>query len=168
MAVNVALQLEQIIGAPLKALVEAQRLSTMAMFDFIMSLAKRDQDRLTLESIDIVYQRMIHDPQQGVKIEKQTINVPLLTLVPVPYISIDEGEISFNLKIVSVAESSQSVMGAPYRLVNIYAVFGSGSRSDLGVSSEMSFRIRIKRGEMPEGLARTLSIVSDGITIKSG
>ncbi len=160
---TVALRLEEIIGAPLRAMIEAQRLSTEATLNFLMSLTRDDQGKRILESMDIIYQRMVQDPDQGIKIEKQSLSVPLLTLVPIPYINIDEGEINLNIKIVSVRESKDE---KPYMKSIIHAIYAGRNVSTSDLSGEMNIKIKVKRNEMPEGLAKVLTVVSDGITIK--
>lgn len=163
MSNNVALQLEQVIAAPLRALVDAQKETAAATHDFLLQLTKIENGKRVLETLNFTFERMIHDQYSGdIKIVKQLLSIPLISMLPVPYINVDEAEINFNAKIIDIKKEETSATSS-LRGVKLYATYASRNVSTIDFSSEINIKIKIKRSEIPEGLAKTLTILSDAI-----
>ena len=156
---NVALLLEQIIASPLRALVDAQSESARATVDFIMSLMKKEEKRVVPEAVELSYVQIIQDAETGeLKPEEHRLSIPLVTLVPIPYISVDEAEIEFDAKIIATKPRSERVKAVP-----LYAVYASkAARVDF--SGEMHIKIKAKRVDVPEGVARMITALSTSLT----
>ena len=88
--VNIALMLDQIIATPLRSMIEAQQESANATVEFLTSLIDKNGKP---KGIELAYEQTIFDPERGPTTERNKLNIPLLTLVPVPYLSIYEAEI---------------------------------------------------------------------------
>ncbi len=156
---NVALLLEQIIASPLRAIVDAQSESAKATVDFITSLMKREGETLTPESVELKYAQIVQDAGTGeLKPEEQKLDIPLVTLVPIPYISVDEAEIEFDAKIVA-ARPERGV-----RTVPIYATYASKTKVDF--SGEMHIKIKAKRADVPEGIAKMITALGASLKMK--
>ncbi|RUM35003.1 MAG: hypothetical protein DSY33_00690 [Archaeoglobus sp.] len=154
---NVALLLEQIIASPLRAIVDAQSESARATVEFITSLMKKEGGRLVPESVEIKYTQVIQDVETGeLKPEEQKMDVPLITLVPIPYISVDEAEVEFDAKIIA-ANIERRVKAVP-----IYATYAGKERTDL--SGNIHIKIKAKRVDVPEGVARMITTLSNSLS----
>ncbi|MBO8180108.1 MAG: DUF2589 domain-containing protein [Archaeoglobus sp.] len=160
MASNLALLLEQIIASPLKAIVDAQSESANATVDFLLSLMDMDGERTIPKSVQVVYNQTYLDPESGeLKQEAQKLSIPLVTLVPIPYISVDEADIEFKAKIVA----AKPVAGR--KAVPLYAVYASKQTSKVDVSGDLHIRIKAKRADVPEGIARMITALSNSLNI---
>ncbi len=156
---NVALLLEQIIASPLRAIVDAQSESAKATVEFIMGLMKEEGEKLVPESVGLKYVRIIQDAETGeFKPEEQGLDIPLVTLVPIPYISVDEAEIEFDAKIVAAKPKNEGVKAVP-----LYAAYASKA-ARMGLSGEIHIKIKARRVDVPEGIARMITALSSSLT----
>ncbi len=159
MASNIALLLEQIIASPLKAVIDAQEESARATMEFIAGMMDRKNGKLVPRSMEVSYSQAYVDADSGdLREEKQTLSVPLVTLVPIPYISVDEVEIDFDAKIVAAKPKKE------IKAVSLYAVYAS-STSSLDLSGEMHVKIKAKRADIPEGVAKLITTLSNSLSI---
>ena len=160
MAGNIALLLEQIIASPLKAVIDAQEESARATMEFIAGMMDRKNGKLVPRSMEVSYSQAYVDADSGdLREEKQTLSVPLVTLVPIPYISVDEVEIDFDAKIVAAKPKKE------IKAVSLYAVYASRSTSSLDLSGEMHVKIKAKRADIPEGVAKLITTLSNSLSI---
>nr|WP_230972451.1 DUF2589 domain-containing protein [Archaeoglobus neptunius] len=162
LSANFALLLEQIIASPLKAVVDAQSESAKATVNFLFSLMEEDGEKVVPKSVVVAYQQAFLDPDSGkVKQVEQRIGVPLVTLVPIPYISVDEAEIEFDAKVVAAGPSAEK--GA----VPIYAVYAGRLTSRVDVSGELHLKIKARRSDIPEGIARMITVLANSQNISA-
>ncbi|NOY11504.1 MAG: DUF2589 domain-containing protein, partial [Archaeoglobi archaeon] len=110
MSSNLAVLLQQIISSPLRAVIDAQEESAKATLDFIASTMEKKAGKLVPKAVNVGYTQAYIDPDTGeLKTEDLTLSVPLVTMVPIPYISVDEVEIEFDAKIVAVRPEKKVV-----------------------------------------------------------
>lgn len=175
---NRALTFEEMIGAPLAAMVRAQSHSAKATYDFLMQMTEPDRQDPAVRNLKKV--RMTYDQLRqargGRSVESQTLNIPLITLVPVPYLSINEAEIHFNASIVHHEEESaeekddKSGESEPHRhlfakKVQLHAAYASAGKESEDDVSDIDVTIKIKQ-TMPVGLEKYLGIVGNSITVE--
>lgn len=204
-----SLDFESLIGGPLVAIINAQAQAAMSTVNFIKTVgfkppqqAETDfEAQATNEPVYVTfkyakevspYQPEVGDPNNpvgppaykkavGAVVEMQVLEVPLLTIVPIPFIRIESATIDFNAKITSVeyrkTDSSLKV-GAEAtvgtgRLTNLVGsvklkVSTSFQRSTTeGINVErtysMSVHVRAVQEEMPAGMERILGILEEAI-----
>ena len=88
-----------IIGGPLKACIEAQALAAQTTWEFIQNVGLNiDPETKEKKAVNVTFQFI----QNG---EMVQLNVPLLTIVPIPYIAINTVDISFKANITASASS---------------------------------------------------------------
>lgn len=154
---NIALMLEELIAAPLRALVDAQAASAEATRNFLLSLMEEKDGKNIPETLKIIYEQTLQNPETGVlEDSKQSLTIPMLSLIPIPYISIDESEIEFDAKIITSKSNEPKLKRAV-----IYASYASKAKSNVDLTSEMHVKIKAKRSDIPEGLAKMLTILSN-------
>lgn len=164
MAETTALLLEQIISAPLIAIIHAQKESAIATLQFLISqmeereeLGRRKKVPLTL---DFNYSQILQDPETGrIEVLPMKMSIPVLTLVPIPYISIDEAELEFKAKIVTSKIREEKGI----KFVSLYAAYGS--KADVDLSGELNVKIKAKRTDIPEGVAKMITALSNSIPV---
>lgn len=93
------LDFRTMIGSPLTAAIRAQSDAALAAVEFIKVVgSKKDENGADVPTtIDFRYTKVVDDQDQSFD-----LTVPLLTIVPIPNITIKEIKIEFNAKITSV------------------------------------------------------------------
>lgn len=183
-----ALPFGQIIGGPLVACIEAQGMAAKTSVDFIMdvgftrptegiaSVGAPDTDIGAVRMVSFRYETVT--PGGGT--QTVTLDVPLLTIVPIPYIAIEEVNIDFMAKITEAIshDRTSTTEGAMQASTSAKAGWGpfsagfkgslSAKHSSTAASSSkynteltMNVRVRATQDDMPAGLARVLGILAD-------
>src|SRR5205085_6404650 len=117
---EMALPMEQIIGGPLQAIVKAQSLAANATATFIQQVGLLPADPnnpgagSVARTVDFSFKRLKPPPDDKSSVTQETVSltVPLLTIVPVPFIRIEEATIDFECKVSSsTLDTSQHNVG---------------------------------------------------------
>lgn len=125
--------------------------------------------------------------------EEMKLEVPILTMMPIPFIRVDEGEIDFNAKITSMEYArvgSELKVGSSASFTNQntntnYSFLGSFNKNKntntvklktnisyqrntrrghkIDKTFHLGVKIRVTQEEMPEGMERLLGILEDSI-----
>ncbi|HET9598305.1 MAG TPA: DUF2589 domain-containing protein [Anaeromyxobacteraceae bacterium] len=175
-----AIPYSALIGGPLDACIKAQATSAMTTVDFIRKVGFR-QNPTTKEDevVNVVFQYVA---------DGQTFNiiVPLLAIVPIPYIGIDDISIDFKANISAESssvneETTNTTFGGeasgglslgfgPFSLkVDFKANYSSKKDSKATQSSKysveytMDVHVGASQADMPAGLAKVLNILESKI-----
>jgi len=104
-----------------------------------------------------------------IKENPYTLQIPLITMLPIPYLSIKDAELSFNFKVVDVTKSTDDKETTDVKnqgLVNrniIQTRYTSGKESSKEATSDISIKITVSQGEVPMGLAKFLTNANSAI-----
>lgn len=175
-----------LIGAPMTAAVEAQALAAQTSIDFIRSIGFENEDDSTafgpVRTVTFDYQ--FRDTTDNTE-KSATLNVPLLTIVPIPYLRIDDMTIDFTSKITEemIRETKRDTsVQADAELSVSYKQFLSpvkvGFKASVSVKHSSSaatsnryktehtinINVRAVQDDMPPGLTRVLDILESSIT----
>ncbi len=187
-----SLDFSNLIGGPLTAVINAQAQAAKSTIDFISSVGfdeernpiyvKFKYPKQTQSYVPAVYENGTKKSDEiPAKIEVMELEVPLLTIVPIPFIRVDEATIDFNAKINAVDTKDQNSsmnFGAnlevkqkwPGGSAKLKASFSyqkttaTGSKVDRTYS--MSIHIRAVQDDMPAGMERMLSILESSMLEK--
>jgi hypothetical protein len=178
---EMALPMEQIIGGPLQAIVQAQALAASSTAEFIQSVGLiNDNGTLTARTVDFKFQRRIpsttngNPPVDEIRTEEVSLTVPLLTIVPVPFIRVAEATIDFEAKVSSStlnqtdtrfgldAEASGGFWGVKFSVKASYSK-QSKFQDQVNRSATLSVHVKAVQDEIPAGLARVLDILETAI-----
>jgi len=171
-----------LIAAPLKAAIEAQQMAARTTTDFIQEVGFNTDASGNKSAVNIVFQY----ERAG-----QTVNlvVPLLVILPIPFIAVEEITIDFKASISASASSVQSdettvqkgasgsVSGhVGGRMWGVSATFNanysskrdskSTQESKYSVEYTMDIHVSAKQDSMPAGLAAVLNILTSAISEK--
>lgn len=189
-----------IIGAPMKAAIEAQALAARSTIEFIQTVGFVNQDDDALfPAIDQTTGKTAVGSDFGevrtvtFKYQQQSVNgteteatltVPLLTIVPIPFLRIDEMTIDFMAKMTeeykhknSATSSLDIATNAKFEFKSFWspvtANFNVAVSSKHSATSEnssrfsteatMSVHVRAVQDSMPGGLAKVLQILENAI-----
>jgi Protein of unknown function (DUF2589) len=172
-----------IIGAPLKAAVEAQSAAAVACYDFIRKIGFNDKGEVN--NVTFSYQRKGTAPEgQTAPQVTVTLTVPVLTMMPLPFIRIESMNLSFKASISAVnaseAKKSEAIgldgkfeAGAGLAVWKVSASGGISSKKDstatnsskYSVEHTIDMSIHAVQDDMPAGLAKLLNIMTDSISV---
>ncbi len=189
-----------IIGSPMKAAIEAQALAARSTVEFIQAVGFENQDDALfspvatgggspvissnsvgpVRTVTFKYKRQTVD---GVD-EEAELTVPMLTIVPIPFLRIEEMTIDFTAKITEEFKSTnKSTMELGYKVdtsfqyksfwspvtVNFNAsVAGKRTSSSenstrFSTEAQMSIHVKAVQDTMPGGLSKILDILESSI-----
>lgn len=186
-----SIDFQSMIGGPLNAVVKAQAQSAQTSVDFIKSVgfnaadAKEDPGKPTMVTFE--YTKIIEKPgplvdgKPGPTVPTPTdmkLTVPILTMLPIPFIRVEEVTIDFNAKINSVVESttassselntSLAVKGGwgpvSAELKCSYSAKKSTSATDKTERTySLAIHVRAVQDELPAGMEKLLGILENSI-----
>jgi len=166
-----AIPFGSLIGGPLDAAIEAQARAAMSSVGFIRSVGFDKNNKVV--PVNFVAKK------GG---DEVSIDVPLLTIVPIPFIRIDEMTIDFKANITSCKQTedkstssfgaSASAKGSANYLffkasleASVSSKKDSSSTRDSKYSVETTIDVHVHavQDELPAGLAKMLNILADTI-----
>lgn len=152
-----ALDFKRIIGAPLSACVSAQEEAAQATLEYINEVVfrRKDDDPDNLEPVTVTF----YFESAGVV---NRLTIPLLCIVPVPYLQIEQVNLTFQ---ATVTESSMS--DERLQLKAKYSSPGdSGEESDASKAEYQNRRcidvnLCVTAADMPMGISKILEIFNN-------
>lgn len=195
-----SIDFESLIGGPLVAMIHAQAQAAITTVDFVKSVAfkpipnnpqKPDEQRVGEPiNVDFLYPKEISPynpgnpnanppiPPQPAVYEEEKLSVPLLTMLPIPSLRIEEGNIDFLAKIdsteytktdtsVNVDVEAEGSVGWAFGSVKIKASVAYQRQNEQGQNTTRSYSmhvaVKVVQDEMPAGMAKVLSILEAAI-----
>lgn len=161
-----------LIGGPLNAAVEAQAKAATTSLDFIKSLTTADKDD-AIPSVTFKY-------KNGKNTNK--LEVPLIAIVPIPFLRIDSMNIGFKASISASSQESQTntdslskeakmEASAKYWFAKAKFSGSVSSKKDstatkdskYSVEYTMDINVHAVQDDMPAGLAKVLNILTESV-----
>lgn len=168
-----ALPLDRMISGPLQAMIQAQISASKSYADFLMGVCIQDGKAV---AIQFDYDETITDDQGVYKgtIAKK-MQIPLLAAITHPNISIEEGNIEFELTISQQAESStETAAGAEFQASMGWGPFKVSVKGQVSHKSSQTrktdtraryaFNTRVVRQDPPEALMRVIDFLTEAAT----
>lgn len=181
-----ALPLEHIIGSPLVAAIKAQGLAAQQTVEFIKEVGLKPNDvqgepSLEARYVSFKFDRILEQEkvEQGNTIREMVvtpsqITVPFLSIVPIPYIRIDNMTIDFEFQIRDIevyereTEATVDVkLEARYWWIkaSIKGSYSNRTANKRTTDRRTTLRIVVNavQDEIPEGLGRILDMLHESI-----
>lgn len=178
---EMALPMEQIIGGPLQAVIKAQALAASSTVDFIQQVGLNPPvgaGGQTARTVEFSFERRVPDTDDEgndiIREETVNLNVPLLTIVPVPFIRIATTDINFECQVSSStinssertfgvsAEASGGFWGVKVAVKSSYS-YNSKSTDTVNRAATLKVDVHAVQDEIPAGLDRVLTILQTAI-----
>jgi len=178
------LQMDQLIGAPLRAAADASIQLARSTAEFINNVGFSDDGKL--RTVAFGYQKRSVNDDGTSNLDEMKVDVPMLAIVPIPNLQVDEVNILFDME-VKQSEKQESTMDMGASLTGSLkigpvkvSVTGSVSAHQSNTrSSDNSAKyhvdVRATNHGIPEGLARVLDMMAAnvapslvGSTLKGG
>lgn len=167
-----SLDFANLIGGPLNAIVDAQAKSAIATANFVREVGfDKNGD---VRNTRFRYTRQNADGNA----QEFALDVPFLSMLPIPYVQIEEGEVEFNAKLSSQQETTNTtdLSGSASLDANISFWFVKAkvkaSMSYKKTSSEtekvertydMRVRVKVKGTDLPTGTERILNMLENSL-----
>lgn len=180
-----SINFESMIGGPLSAVVKAQAQAAVTSVDFIKAVGfdSDDEGKVTAPvMVTFSYDKPVEETDAAgvttVKKIKYDLTVPFLTMLPVPFIRIEETTIDFNAKITSIQESSTTskfgissevkakagwFFGSASLKVNTSYQRSTSSSQKVERTYSLAVHVRAVQDELPAGTERLLGILENVI-----
>ena len=173
------LPFDNLIGGPLNACVRAQADAAQTTLGFIQSVGLEDDENGHKQAVYVYFSFV-----QGGR--KAVMSVPLLTIVPIPYIAINTIDINFKATVTGVESSSfTSEMSEEYKRdtktgkLNIWKAKAtsiktslsskkdskSTSDSSFSIESTIDVAVHASQDSMPAGMAKILEMLGSAMDL---
>lgn len=172
---NTALSLAQLIGAPIHALIEAEAQAAMATANFIRNVGFIQTSQQNVGELGELQMARFRRQRRNAQGEEETIEVeiPLLTLLPIPALQIRDAELEYTVKILDTeltrSESPEAqramALGLKDAPATLRATLARDTRNEQRRSLDMllKMKVNIEQSDMPAGLAKLLNISTENI-----
>lgn len=179
-----AIPFGQLIGAPLQAVIEADAQAAKTSAEFIQAVGLQEDEKGNKKPVYVTFSFK----RQGAdgKMEEVDIDVPLITIVPIPYISTNHVDIKFKASIKSTSQSEKTDKSSKdmSASLKVGAKFGFGpvsgtadlsasvsskkdstatQKSEYSVEYTYDIHVQAARADMPAGMAAVLNILKESI-----
>ncbi|WP_145183149.1 MULTISPECIES: DUF2589 domain-containing protein [unclassified Pseudomonas] len=168
-----ALPMDRMISAPLQAMVQAQVTASKSYADFLMQVCVQDGKAV---AIQFDYDETIVDEQGEYKgIVSKTMKVPLLAAITHPNISIEEGNVEFELTISQMAEDfsesnksgemAASLGWGPFKLDVKGSISSKSTQTrKTDTRARYAFNTSLRRQDPPEAMMRVIDFLTEAAT----
>lgn len=182
------LPMKALIGAPLKAAADANGMLARSQTQFILSTCfdtdKENNDRLVPKMISFNIERTVIDADGNIAPKTATMgfSIPLLTLIPINTLAVDELDIAFEMEVKSSSEynhetstdaeqAAHGQMTSPYQadkfscemhgtLTNANAESSTGTR---GGNARYEIKLHAGKSPLPLGLTTIIDAFTKNI-----
>lgn len=144
-----------IIGGPLAACVRAQAEAAHTTIDFIrgFTMTNSELDPEGIEPITVTFTFIMNG-------EKTRMTVPLMTIVPIPYMHIDYIDLNFTADITACDDGK---MEAKYATEGYTRT--ENDEQSVSVESKMGINVRASTSSMPSGMAKMIEFFSNNLIV---
>ena len=186
-----ALPLEHIIGSPLTAAIKAQALAAETTVDFIREVGLRKDDETSSSAgeelsyvaryVEFKFDRVLEErigtsEETQLTVMPSKLTVPLLSIVPIPFIRINDMNIDFEYQIKDIVTSeskhnanvsTSARAGGWFYKVQLRGSYSYGSVNKRETDRRTTLKINVNavQDQIPEGLARVLDILHDSTKV---
>ena len=164
-----AIPFSSMIGGPLNACIEAQAMAARTSWEFIKEVGLNTDEKGQKSAIMVAFSfnrggRMVQ------------LNVPLLTIVPIPYIAINTIDINFKASISAssstASETSEQTeaggeLGAKAELnLGLFSMEANlKAKSKYSVESTIDVAVKAGQESMPAGMAKVLELLGTALDV---
>lgn len=165
LASSVSLPYDQLIGSPLVAMINAETLAARASAEFLESVGfvrergTREDSFGRLRTVTFTYRKQDVNGKDVV----EEIELPLMSLLPIPLLQIKDATLEFNLKVTDITEEDSKVRRGDKWVVlkGAYATDKGGSgKTETGV--DLKVKINVVQSDLPVGLTKLFQVFDVG------
>ncbi|MCL2077377.1 MAG: DUF2589 domain-containing protein [Oscillospiraceae bacterium] len=166
------LDMKNLIGGPLSAAAESSVILAKSTASFINEVGF-DSNK-NARTVKFKYTQKTPDPDGNVSDNEMAIDIPLLAIVPIPNLQIDEVNILFDMEVKNSEKSESSTnmsaeMSASARIgpfnISIKGSVASSSSNTRSSDNSAKYHVDVRATNhgIPEGLARVLDMMAASV-----
>ena len=134
----------------------------------------REVSRLNIRTINFAYDQQVQT-ETGTSYNNHNVTIPLMAMVPIPYLRIDTMDLDFSVKLTGVGKTAQvdrfsakARAGYGGKKFGVTAAFAhrssKGQSKQISRSYSLQVKVRASQGEMPVGVERMINLMDNLIT----
>lgn len=176
------MDLRQLIAGPLVAAVEADAMASQKYYEYLLRIAFEDY-----ETAEGKYSRLrmlsfnFSEPGSNGG-DWKTINIPLITLLPLPLLQLQEADFDFDIRIIdAISETTKDSFSyksgkmtegienpSGFRMRANIAPQTSAANGDMqkNLSANMKIKVKMRQSDMPSGLMNLLRLASGDLDVR--
>jgi hypothetical protein len=160
---NNAVELKELVYAPLHAVSEANMRLSTNIVDFVASTGDLDADSagntmVNLKTIQMQYQQLRSDSEDNAVAERIGLELPLLSIYPLSSLRVSKTKIAFDVEVKDTRVENNSV--------KVYTQVCARSPRDGANHARFSFEVELESVPVSEGLARFVDTLNAKATPK--
>lgn len=178
------MELQQLIAGPLIATIEADALSAQKYLDYLMHIAFESYDPVTGKTGKLRTMTFTYNEQNLGGVQKKSISIPMLTLVPLPLLQVKEADFDFDIKILDALSESVEEKFSIEDGKSVSEQPGAGSfkmraslapqqstaqhKGDLqqSLAANMKVKVKMRQADMPAGLSNLLHLTANNLQME--
>ncbi len=178
------MELQQLIAGPLIATIEADALSAQKYLDYLMHIAFESYDPVTGKTGKLRTMTFTYNEQDLGGVQKKSISIPMLTLVPLPLLQVKEADFDFDIKILDALSESVEEKFSIEDGKSVSEQPGAGSfkmraslapqqstaqhKGDLqqSLAANMKVKVKMRQADMPAGLSNLLHLTANNLQME--
>lgn len=149
--------LDDLVYAPLHALAKSNHQLRAQIIDAIKSMGTSKQngqeETIHLNNINIAYDQVRAEGEDGYSVDNLQVQVPLLSIVPVANLNVEKAEISFSTEVKAVSDKETGE-------TRINARICSPMQRDSDFLPKVSYKLQISTLPATEGIMRLIDALS--------
>ena len=178
------MELQQLIAGPLVSTIEADALSSRRYYDMLQLIAFEDRNEgdTTVKQLRMLKFSYLETNAGGNR--SKVVSIPLVTLLPLPLLQIQEADFNFDINILDAVSSSSddsfdygkgridkgSPAASPFRLrASLASKGGTGSyseKSEQQLSANMKVHVKMRQADIPAGLSNLLRLTASNLQVE--
>lgn len=154
---NDFIPLDDLVYAPLHALAQSNHRLRAQIVDAIKAMGSSKQngqeETIHLDNINIAYDQLRPEGDEGYSVDSLQVQVPLLSIVPVTNLNVEKAEIDFSTEIKAVNNEETGVTGINARIC-------APSQRESDFLPKVSYKLHIASIPATEGILRLTDALS--------
>jgi len=149
--------LDDLVYAPLHALAKSNQQLQAHIVEAIKSMGTSRQngqeETIHLNNINIAYEQIRPEAEEGYSVDNLQVQVPLMSIVPMTNLNVDKAEISFSTEV-------KAVMNEDTGETKINARICSPSQRDTDFLPKVTYKLQVSSVPASEGILRLTDTLS--------
>lgn len=167
------LGMSQLISSPVETECESKVTLAQSTADFINEVGFDENGKA--RTVSFQYEKPIINQAQKIDIETVKLDVPMLSIVPIPNLQVDEVNVVFDMEVHKSVGSEERTVASVVGInepsgfkVNISGAVSQNKKSDSDDLQDIKYHVHVntKNDQIPEDMAQILEIMSDKIDMK--